>query len=201
MTEREALQQIIAIAQAALVTTTPPQPPAESCTQFVTRMYAAYLGRSPDSGGLAWWVGQCADGSKSRAEIEATFAAVYPPAPAPPTPVPPPPTGAADDLSDQAMHQFIANDGAVNRFVWRQSVQSSEQLTVIQVAAAAQTGWWSIDGAPWQSFTPTGSDFRFIPIDNVHVAAGTHTIDVKITGIAGGSGRFGIQNVGAGVGP
>lgn len=99
------------------------------------------------------------------------------------------------------MHYSVFGEGEVKRFFWRQSAQSSEQLTVIQVAASAQTGWWSVDGAPWQSFTPTGSDFRFIPIDNVHVAAGTHTIDVKITGISGGSGRFGIQNVGAGVGP
>lgn len=165
--------------------------------EFLRGMYLKYENREPDPGGFAWWLNQMR-GGMSREEVDRRFA---PRPPQPPPPPPPPVSGGGEDISNQDMLPFIVSDGEVKRFSWRQSFQSSEQLTVIQVAAGAKTGWWSIDGAPWQSFTPTGSDFRFIPIDNVHVAAGTHTIDVKITGIAGGSGRFGIQNVGAGVGP
>lgn len=172
----------------------PPQP-GETCEQFVTRMYAEH-GAVADAGGYAWWVEQCRTGAQSREQIKAAFDAAYPPT-APPVQ----PPGGGTDISDQAMHPFIANEGQILRFSWRQSVPSAEQLTVIQVAAAAQTGHWSIDGGAWQPFTPGGSDFRFIPIENTQVAAGTHSIDVKITGIVGGSGRFGIQNVGTGVGP
>ena len=172
--------------------------PGETCGQFIARMYATYLPTVNDPAGVAWWTEQCRDGAQSRAQIEDAFKA----AAAPPV-IPPitPPSGDPSDISDQAMHQFIANEGQAFRFFWRQSFTSAEQLTVIQVAAAAHTGHWSIDGGPWQSFTPSGSDFRFIPIENAQVQAGTHTIDVKITGISGGTGRFGIQNVGAGVGP
>lgn len=175
---------------------TPPPVPGETCEQFINRMYSQYAQTTPDEGGFNWWVEQCRTGAQSRAQIEAAFLAAYPPAVPPVTP----PSGGSD-ISNQAMLPFVTSEGQVQRFSWRQSAQSSVQLTVIQVSAAAQSGHWSIDGGPWSSTTPAGSDFRFIPIENQQVAAGQHSIDVKITGIQGGSGRFGIQNVGPGVGP
>lgn len=80
MSDRDALQQIKAIVDAALGAT----PPAgETCEQFVRRMYLTYEHREPDAGGLAFWVGQCAGGAMTREQIEARFR--------PPPPPPPPP--------------------------------------------------------------------------------------------------------------
>ena len=67
-------QSLTAIAQdfLALPQVAPQFGPGLTATQFVADLYQSVLGRTPDSGGLAYWVGQL-NGGVSRAQILVDF--------------------------------------------------------------------------------------------------------------------------------
>lgn len=127
---------------------------------------------------------------------------VSPPVNPPVNPPITPPVGGScsgpNDLSDAAEHRYQFAEGQWQTFCFR-SPGGFVDFTVVAVAnTTAKVGNWIVNGGPQQGFKPSGSDFRFKPIQG-DVASGVTQVAVAITGILG-EGRFMLQAVGA-VGP
>jgi hypothetical protein len=163
-------------------------PPTESAHDIVRRLYLEVLNREPDVGGWDFWAGRI-DAGMSADEVRAFLrnSVLQPP--------PPPPPQSGSDLSDGAQHTFQFYEGQAQAFSFR-SPGGVVELTVFPPAGTTgKVGYWSVNGGPEQSFTASGSDFRFKPISGF-VGAGVVTVVVRITGILG-AGQFALQAVGA----
>jgi hypothetical protein len=121
-----------------------------------------------------------------------------PPNPQPPQPPSIPPTGGTD-LSDKVQRAPVRfAEGQPQRFFFY-TAGGYAGITVFPLAGTtAKTGHWIVAGSSEQSFTPSGSDFRFKPVDG-YCSPGVVSVDVWMTGIKG-VGDFGLQADGA-VGP
>ena len=113
----------------------------------------------------------------------------------PPPPPPPAPSGAVS-LTDQAPHQVTFQSGVPQNFVFNSPGGYIEVTGFSVSGSSAVSATYSVDGGPSDTFTPSGSDFRFKPLSNF-VGNGTHVISVTLNGINGGAAVFGLQAFGA----
>lgn len=163
--------------------------------QLVTRIYRDVVKRDPEASGLAFWTAHLDSGASCEILFHLLYAEKI--SVTPPAPPPPPQPGVGLDLSDQRSHTVQFVEGQPQPFYFR-SAGGDMNLSVAQVAGTdAKTASWSVNGAPWESFTPSGA-FRVQPI-NGPVVAGVTSLQIRVTGILG-AGTFVIQALGA-VGP
>jgi hypothetical protein len=161
--------------------------------QVVTRIYRDVVKREPDNGGLAYWTALLDAGGSCETLFHLLYAERSATPPPPPPPLPPPSTGS--DLSDGAQHTFQFYEGQAQAFSFRCSGGVVELTVFPPAGTTGKVGYWSVNGGPEQSFTASGSDFRFKPISGF-VYPGLVTVQVRITGILG-AGQFALQAVGA----
>lgn len=152
--------------------TLPPPPPAESCEQFVRRMYLTHERREPDAPGFAFWTGQCSSGVMTRAAIEDAFRGTPPP--------PPPPPSTGSDLTDTAPHVYHFHAGVAQTFTFTHAGGNANVMLVTVGGSFATRVTDTFPGLyAGRATVPIGSDFRH-EIVNQRLAAGTYSFTVEL---------------------